>query len=115
MANAQDASVLGKKGECHVWRAFPYHEMRREQAFENHRPRGVAQSILQRAKDLADTGIARVSRYEDMLNIFRLGRRILWEEEGQSAQFGHQPDWSGMGVSGLGGETHAVVCESIVL
>lgn len=77
MTDSQNTSVLRNKGKRHIWRAFQNHEMHGEQTFENDGPCRVSQPVLQRAKHLADAGITRVSCDEEVLDVFRLGRRIL--------------------------------------
>lgn len=73
----EHVAVLGQKGQRHVRGALADHEVDGDEALEHDGPRGIAQPVLQGAKDLADAGIARVRGDENVLNVLCLGRRIL--------------------------------------
>ncbi len=73
----EHVAVLGQEGQRHVRGALADHEVDGDEALEHDGPRGIAQPVLQGAKDLADAGIARVRGDENVLNVLCLGRRIL--------------------------------------
>ena len=47
--------------------------MDEDQGLEDGGPCGLAQTLLQRPKDLGDPGLSRVCRNENVLDVFRLG------------------------------------------
>lgn len=63
--------------KCGVWRAFSDHEVYCDQALEDHSPGRVAQTELKRPEDFCHTSLTGMRRNEDVLDIFRLGRRRL--------------------------------------
>ena len=65
--------------KCDVCLALPHHEVHDDQALEYYRPGGVAQPVLQDAEDLGDASLAGMRGDEDVLDIFGLWCRELWE------------------------------------
>jgi hypothetical protein len=103
VAKRQHTMVLSKICERYVRCALADHQVHSNEALEDGGPRWLAQPTLHHAKDLADAGLARVCRDENVFDVFGLGGGILWEGTG-SATHGKMVRWrTGAGpLAGLG-------------
>lgn len=62
-AHGEQVSVLCEICQCDVRRAFSYHQMYRNQAFEDDGPGRVVEPMLERSEDFAYASFARMRRY----------------------------------------------------
>ncbi len=72
-ADGENIPMLGQIAKGHIGRTLPDHQMDCDQALEDDSPCGVAQTVLQRPKDLSDAGLAGMCGDEDVFDVLRLG------------------------------------------
>jgi hypothetical protein len=64
--------IVCEVSQGHIGFALSNHEMDDDQALEDNGPGRVSKSILKSSKDLGDSGLASMSRNENVLDIFGL-------------------------------------------
>ena len=76
-AHGKYVPVLGQICKCNVRRPFSYHQVRRDQALEDDRPCRVMEPVLERPEDFAYASLARMCRYQNMLDVLGFWRCCL--------------------------------------